>query len=236
MTTIQDQSKKGRYLVLSEHAFRLKNRAEAGRLLAQGLKEFNLDHPVICAVPRGGLPVAVPIACELNAALDMVLIKKLGAPGNPEFAIGTVDEDGRVYLKDYASKISDEDYIQGVAQLKWQELQQEYKPLRERIPAQKLEGRDVVIVDDGVATGSSFMSAVMVVRNYNPKRIIAAIPVSPAETFRAISSMVDAAVAVMVPEEFAGGVGFYYQNFEQVQPEEIDALINQYQKCHDKAT
>ena len=224
--TMDDKKRK---IVLYNQPFVLKNRLQAGQLLGQGLKTMQWKDPLVAAIPRGGLPIAVPIAEELDAELDMILLKKIGAPGHSEFAIGSVDEKGEVYLMEYARQINaSEEYIRDTALRKVAEMQHQYGPLRRFIPSKDWKNRDVIIVDDGVATGSSLMTAIRVAKNRLPNRIIAAVPVTPKETMDKIAELADAVVALMAPEQFMGSVGFYYQDFTQVTIEEIEHLLHQF--------
>jgi predicted phosphoribosyltransferase len=156
------------------------NRAAAARQLAAALSQYRNKNPLVLAIPRGAVPMAKIIADELNGEFDVVLVRKLGAPSNPEFAIGSVDETGWVYLADYAERVgANEEYVKGEVARQLDTIRKrrrEYTPVRPPIdPA----GRIVIVVDDGLATGSTMISALHALRSKNPAELICAVPVAP---------------------------------------------------------
>jgi len=209
-----------------------KNRKEAGILLAKKLKELNLQNPVVVALPRGGVPVGHMVAKELNAALDILFIKKIPSPLNEEAAIGSVSESGLVFLNkksvDFLREqgiIVDENYIQKVAMEKIQEMAKKRDKYKvEPIP---LEDKDVIIVDDGIATGASmYLAANSIVRDL-PKSIIIASPIAPADS--EIDEMLKPVCTNLVilhrPEMFMS-VGQWYEDFHQLSDEEVINVLS----------
>ncbi|WP_096260038.1 phosphoribosyltransferase [Lebetimonas natsushimae] len=210
-----------------------KDRTEAGKLLAKELKKLQdkglITDPVIVALPRGGIPVAAEIAKELNAPLDILFVKKIPAPGNDEFAIGSVSENGLVFVnKDIVERLGiSESYIQQKAMEKIQEiarLREKYK-----IEPKLLEGKDVILVDDGVATGASmYLAAQSIVREY-PKSVIIAVPVAPkdAEVENMLKSVSHKLIVLEQPELFMS-VGRWYEDFHQLSDEEVINILSQF--------
>ena len=150
------------------------NRAAAAKQLAAALAQYRNKNPLVLAIPRGAVPMAKIIADELNGEFDVVLVRKLGAPGNPEFAIGSVDETGWVYLADYAERVgANEEYVKREVARQLETIRKrriEYTPVRPPIDP---TGRIVIVVDDGLATGSTMISALHALRSKNPPRVFA---------------------------------------------------------------
>lgn len=194
-----------------------KDRIEAGLKLAAKLRKFKNDPGVVLAVPRGGVPVAYAVARELGFPIEIVLTKKVGHPMNKEFAIGAAS------LTDY--------FIEPDEDISEQYIQQELKNIRVRLKEmykkfmgdkepEKLEGKTVIIIDDGIATGHTMMGTVHVLRKSKPGKIIIGVPVASRSAVRELSKEVDEVVAVMIPDVFYG-VGAFYEDFEQVTDEEV---------------
>jgi putative phosphoribosyl transferase len=193
------------------------DRIEAGKLLAEKLKKYKNDPGVILAVPRGGVPVAYDIARELGFPIEVILIKKIGHPANKEYAIGAAS------LTDY--------FILPHTGVTEEYIQQELKRLRRRLKEmyttfmgdkepEKLEGKTVIIVDDGIATGNTLLGTINVLRKSKPSKIIIAVPVASKSAYEKLSEEVDEVVALMVPDTFYG-VGAFYEDFQQVSDEEV---------------
>jgi predicted phosphoribosyltransferase len=203
-----------------------KNRKEAARLLASALTEYRNKNPLVLAIPRGAVPMAKIIADELNGEFDVVLVRKLGAPGNPEFAIGSVDESGHVYIADYAENIGvGKEYIKNEAARQLEVIhrrRREYTPIRPPIAP---SGRLVIVVDDGLATGSTMISALHALRSKNPAQLICAIPVAPADTVEKVSASADRVVCLSQPINFRA-VAQFYGEFPQVTDEEVIAILS----------
>ena len=205
------------------------DRTEAGQFLADNLSAYaNRDDVVVLALPRGGVPVAAEVAKKLNAPLDVFVVRKLGLPGHPELAMGAIASGGvRVFNGEVvnALRIPDE-VIDAVSAEELVELQRREKAYRADRPPLELEGKIVVVVDDGVATGSTMLAAVSALRQLNAARIVVATPVIAASTYAEIQRAADEVAAVLVPEHFYA-VGQWYQDFGQTTDDEVRELLAQ---------
>jgi len=205
------------------------DRNHAAILLAEQLKDYQGKNPLILAIPRGAVPMAKIIADQLGGEFDVVLVRKLRAPDYPELAIGSIDESGWTYIADHAASVgADSEYIEAERQQQIATIKQrraQYTPVRPPIdPA----GRIVIVIDDGLATGATMISALHGLRSRKPARLICAIPVSPPETLRKIHPLADQVVCLDAPDNFRA-VGQFYVNFPQVDDEEvINILQNQH--------
>jgi predicted phosphoribosyltransferase len=203
-----------------------RDRAEAGRFLAEHLARFRDERPVVLGIPRGGVPVAAEVARELGAELDVVVARKLGAPGFEELAIGAVTANGGRFLnQDVIDQLGvPEAYLQTVTAAQQAEARRRETMLRGVRPAARLEGRTVIIVDDGLATGATMRAAVASVRSQRPARLVATAPVGAYEACAALEKEADEVVCPHRPAMF-GAVGQYYQHFEPVEDAEVRRLL-----------
>ncbi len=208
-----------------------KNRTQAGELLANAILNKlngNLENPVVVAIPRGGVVVAEPIAKKLNSPIELVIPRKIGAPFDEEFAVGAVTEDGNILKNPYAERLNiSEEYFKEKAKKEVKEIERRrklYLGNKQRIP---LKGRDVILVDDGIATGLTVKAAIMSLKREEPKRIILAVPVMPADKVAEFKEMVDELIALHTPEFFAA-VGQFYEDFSQTEDEEVIEILNKY--------
>jgi len=205
------------------------NRTEAGELLAENLSGYaNRDDVLVLALPRGGVPVAAEVARKLNAPLDVFVVRKLGLPGHPELAMGAIASGGvRVFNGEVvnALRIPDE-VIDAVSGEELIELQRRENAYRAGLPPLEIEGKTVIVVDDGVATGSTMLAAVSALRQLNAARIVVAAPVIAASSCREIQRKADEVVTVMIPERFYA-VGQWYEDFSQTSDEEVRELLAQ---------
>lgn len=202
-----------------------KNRLEAAARLAEALAEYAGHKPLVLAIPRGAVPMARLIADRLEGDLDVVLVRKLGAPGNPEFALGAVDEEGRIYVDPASGGCRfPDDFIRRVAE-------REVAVLRQRRaryghpPLGRLDGRTVIVVDDGIATGATAATALRSVRDRGPGRLILAAAVASRDAVRKLRSEADELVVLLIPEEFFA-VGEFFEDFSAVSDEEAVELLH----------
>jgi putative phosphoribosyl transferase len=206
------------------------DRASAGRTLGAELVKRRLEDPVVFALPRGGVPVAAEVAKALSAPLDLLLVRKIGAPGQPELAVASIVDGERpdiVLNEDIvrALRISQAD-LSAAAALELKEIERRralYLPGRTPLSA---AARTAIIVDDGIATGASIKSAILAVRRRGPKRVVVAVPVAPADAIVALKSLADEVVCLEAPEPF-WAVGSHYRDFHQLSDEEVTALLAQ---------
>ncbi len=201
------------------------SRHEAGERLAKALAAYRGRNPLLLAIPRGAVEMAAVVAAALEGELDVVLVRKLGAPSNSELAVGAIDEGGWTYISEYAAGIgADEAYLarEKAAQLKLlRQRRAQYTPARQPVnPA----GRISIVVDDGIATGASMIAALHSVRARNPARLICAVPVAPAESLEQIRPYADEVVCLETPRDFYA-VGQFYREFGQVEDEDVVRLL-----------
>ena len=205
------------------------NRAEAGQFLAENLSGYaNRDDVLVLALPRGGVPVAAEVARRLKVPLDVFVVRKLGLPGHPELAMGAIASGGvRVFNGEVvnALRIPDE-VIDAVSAEELAELQRREKVYRAGLPPLGVEGKTIIVVDDGIATGSTMLAAVSALRQLNAARIIIAAPVVAASTYREMQRAADEVTAVIMPERFYA-VGAWYEDFSQTSDAEVRNLLAQ---------
>lgn len=207
------------------HGKRFRDRADAARQLAQHLRHYRGARPLVLAIPRGAVPMGQCIASELQGELDVVLVRKLGAPFSDEYAIGAVDESGWVYRSPLAAAAgANEAYIEQETKRQLALLRQRrdrYTPLRPRVdPA----GRNVIVVDDGLATGATMIAALHAVRAGKPARLICAVPVAAPDSLAKVLALADEVVCLHAPQDFAA-VGQFYDNFDAVEDDEVAAIL-----------
>jgi putative phosphoribosyl transferase len=201
------------------------DRTEAGRLLAQRFAGRVLADPVVLALPRGGAPVANEIALVLDAPLDVVLVRKIGAPGHPEFALGAlVDAPEPILVMNEGVPAQLDDFVADEARRQTTEIERRRVLYRGVAPPEPLAGRTAIVVDDGVATGATFRAALMAVRRAGAAHVVAAIPVAPADSLEALELLADDIICLVTPEPFFA-VGGHYADFGQVSDEEVIALL-----------
>ncbi len=196
---------------------RFKNRAEAGQLLAERLASYAQKSPIVLALPRGGLPVAYEIAKALHAPLDILAVKKIGAPLREELAVGAVSEDGvPVYNEEILAAIDpSRRYVNEAAKLKANELHHQVALYRNVKCPEPIAGRTVIVVDDGLATGASMDAAIQVIRKKGAAETVIAVPIASPEAFSRIRERVDELVALEVPNDFYA-VGIWFDDFAQI--------------------
>lgn len=204
-----------------------KNREEAGRLLAKALRDYKGHDVVVLAIPRGGVVVGYYVAEELGCPLDVIVPRKLGAPLQPELAIGAVAEDGTTVLNEdlIESMGIPQQYIERKIREEVAEIKRRvslYRSGREAIP---VKDKIVILVDDGLATGATMRAAINYIKKFGPKVIVVAVPVAPPEVVRSLRREVDKVVCLSTPEPFFA-IGQFYEEFEQVEDEEVIRLLS----------
>jgi putative phosphoribosyl transferase len=204
---------------------RFRDRADAGRVLAARLGHLRGTAPVVVGLPRGGVPVAAEIAAALGARLDVVLVRKIGAPGQEELAVGAVGEDGVTVRNDLVLRelgLSWRDLTDQVARER-AEIRRRAADLRPG-PRPDLRSRTVIVVDDGIATGATVVAALRVLRDMGAGRVVLAVPVAPPESLRVLASLADEVVCPSTPHRFSA-VGQFYDDFTQVPDEHVRELL-----------
>jgi predicted phosphoribosyltransferase len=202
-----------------------RNREEAAEQLAERLQHYRGRHPLVLAIPRGGVPMGRIVADRLDGELDIVLVRKIGAPGNPEFAIGSVDETGHIELGEVADRYGiSQEYIDEEAERQLDRLR-ERRRLYGRKPTHA-EGRVTILVDDGIATGATLLAALRSVKAQSPERLVVAVGVAPPQTAERIRGEVDELVCLDTPADFMA-VGQFYRDFRQVEDDEVIRLLQE---------
>ncbi len=206
------------------------NRTQAGQRLAAELIRFKRESPCVLALPRGGVPVGVEIAKALDAPLDLVLVRKIGAPDQPELAVGAVVDGGRpevVLNQDIVSILQvPERYIAEESARQLKEIERRRQAYLADRPRVDVAARTALIVDDGIATGATIRAAILATRRARPKRLILAVPVAPTETLVALRKEADEVVCLENYDLF-GAIGYYYFDFRQVSDDEVRDLMAQ---------
>ena len=205
---------------------RFRDRREAGRYLGQELAPLAAEQPVVVALPRGGVPVAYEVARALSAPMDVLAVRKIGAPANPEFGVGAVAEDGTAVLDAQSARGAGltQDTLDALVQREVAELARRVDRYRGGRDLVDIEGRTVIVVDDGLATGLSDLAAVRSLRKRRPRRMVLAVPVGPADSVSMLAAEADEVVCPHIPQDF-GGVGRWYEDFSQVSDDEVVRLL-----------
>ncbi|MEF8829246.1 MAG: phosphoribosyltransferase family protein [Haloarcula sp.] len=202
------------------------NRHAAGRRLGEALRERDVEVDIVLAIPRGGLPVGRPVADALDAPLDIAVAKKIGAPNNPEFAIGAVAADGSVWLNTDVIERREipRDYVASTRAEMAEAARQKAQRYRDSESSPALTGKRVCLVDDGVATGATLRACIEQVRRADPERLVLAVPVGSPSAISDLEALVDEVVCLEVPSDFRA-VGQYYEQFDQVSDEEAMSYL-----------
>lgn len=208
-----------------------RDRRDAGRRLAEALEGYRSRRPFVLAIPRGGIVVGYEVAKALGSPLDVVVPRKLRAPYNPELAIGAVAHDGSVYYDTplVGTLNVPEDYLQDEIAFQLEEIRRRVLAYRGERPQPDLAGRAAIVVDDGIATGSTMIAALRAVRKMQPAVTVAAVPVAPPEGCDNLRAEADDAICLHTPMLFYA-VGQFYDNFEQTSDEEAIALLRAREK------
>ncbi len=204
------------------------DRADAGRKLAAALAAYKGENCIILALPRGGVPVAAEVAAALHAPLDLILVRKIGAPLQPELAIGAVVDGGAPIIvrnpeliKLSGTSPREFDTICASEQV---EIERRRKRYLSGIRPLDPKSRVTIVIDDGIATGATMRAALQATRKRGPKKLVLAVPTAPLDTLESLRAVVDEIVCLDSPEPF-GAVGYYYENFDQVSDEEVTATL-----------
>lgn len=203
------------------------NREEAGKKLVEKLEKYKGQDVVVYALPRGGVVLGVEIAKRLQAPLDLLIIRKIGHPFNPEYALCATSENAHMVCNEEELAVIDKQWFKNEVAKERQEAKRRrevYLKGRKPIPA---KGKIAIIVDDGVATGLTMFTAILEIKHQETKKVVVAVPVAPPETADQVKSKVDEFVALEVPEIFLGAIGSYYESFPQVTDEEVIRLMKE---------
>jgi len=216
----------GELKILSHSGELFSDRLEAGRRLASELEQYRDKNPIVLGIPRGGVVVAAEIAEALHGDLDIVLTHKLGAPMNPELAIGAVCEDGEIFInRSIASYVgATDEYIENEKNTQLDVIGKRVDQCRRVVGKIDLEDRIVIVTDDGIATGATMEAALWAVRQERPKKLIAALPVGPDDSLRAIAELADETLCLQSPSYF-GALGSFYLRFDQVKDFEMMEIL-----------
>ena len=201
-----------------------RNRAEAGQKLAEALQHYKSQHPVVLALPRGGVPVAAEVAADLDAPLDLVLVRKVGVPFQPELAMGAVVDghDPTIVRNEDVIQLCDIDdaVFKTVCDHELAEIERRRKLYIGKRRRPDIAGRTAIVIDDGIATGATTRAALLAIRKQKPKRLVLAVPVGPRDSIEALRADADEIVC-LDDKEFMGAIGFYYEDFQQITDEEV---------------
>jgi putative phosphoribosyl transferase len=203
------------------------DRIDAGKRLAEALADFKGKNGVVLAIPRGGVVLGYEIAAALNLPLDVIVPHKLGAPNNPELAIGAIAEDGSTVLDENLTRYLgvSREYIKEESERQKQEITRRFKLYRQGVAGLELRGRDVIIVDDGIATGSTMKAALLSVKNRAAKSVTIVIPVGAPQTIQELTLLADRVVCLYMPDDFQA-IGQFYDDFSQTEDDEVIRLLN----------
>lgn len=202
-----------------------KDRVEAGKHLAAALKKYKGSNAVVYALPRGGVVVGAEVAKRLGLELDLIIPRKIGHPQIPEYAIGAVAENGHSVLNKEEIQRVDADWLyEEIEKQKVEATRRRAIYLANKKPI-SAKNKIAIIVDDGIATGLTVQAAIQEIKHQNPKEVIVAVPVAPADIVQKLCTLADEVVVVNAPEEFYGAVGAYYINFEQVEDEDVVKIM-----------
>jgi putative phosphoribosyl transferase len=205
-----------------------RNREEAGRMLAEKLSHYRNDPTgLILALPRGGAAVGYQLSLALHIPLDVFITRKIGAPGNPEYAIGAVAETGSRYLNQEAISSFDlsRHELERLIHIQEKEIARRRDLYRQGRPLPQLTGRTVFLVDDGIATGSTFMASALAIRSLQPRSLVGVIPVGPPSTMREVRAHVNELIVLMTPDPFYA-VGDFFVDFTQVEDRDVVEYLN----------
>jgi predicted phosphoribosyltransferase len=198
-----------------------KNRIDAGQKLAIALKKFKGKDVVIFALTRGGVPVGKEVARGLNCPFEPLIIRKIGHPMNPEYAIGAISSGGQIVVNESEVSELDKNWFQQESEKQKEEAERRVKIfLRNHAPI-SITQKIAIIIDDGIATGFTMRAAIKEIKNRHPQKLVVAVPVAPPDTIEMIARQVDECIVLSVPDNFLGAVGSYYEDFHEVTDEDV---------------
>lgn len=210
------------------------DREDAGRQLAAKLVRFKQEHPVVLAIPRGGVPVGFEISKALEAELDIILVRKIGAPYQPELAVGAVVDGERpeaVWNREIVETLElSEDFLKEETARALKEIERRRRAYIGTRPRPTIEGRTAIVVDDGIATGATVRAALIAIRRSEPKRLVLAIPVAPPETVESLRKEVEELVCLETPDVF-WGISQFYVDFPQLTDPQVTSLLGGGPQC-----
>jgi putative phosphoribosyl transferase len=217
----------GELRILSSSSEAFKDRREAGKLLAEEFTYLKGEKIVVLGIPRGGIVIANEMAKRLDAELDIVLARKLRTPGQPELAMGSITEDGKVFLNNDVINMMGvtEQQIEYEKVVQMEEIKRRSALIRRLRPHVPVEGKIAIVTDDGVATGATTQAAFWAVRHEKPQKLIAAIPVGSEETIKRLANEVDEMVCLRTPRFFAA-VGQFYERFDPVEDDDVIRILS----------
>lgn len=201
------------------------DRRDAALQMAEKLATWRGKNPLVLAIPRGAVPMGEILAEKLEGELDVVLVRKIGAPGNPEYAIGAMDESGQAFMTEDTRRLEAiADYIEAEKarlQAICRDRRRQYTPLR---PPADPAGRTVIVIDDGLATGATMIAALKSIRRQNPAELVCAVPVGHNESLKLAGNFADTVSCVLIPPDFRA-VGQFYHDFSPVDNEEVEKIL-----------
>ena len=207
------------------------DRSDAGRRLAKALSEYKGRNAVVLALPRGGVPVAAEVAAALKAPLDLILVRKIGVPTQPELAMGAVVDGAApiVVRNEEVIKLSGTtaEEFDATCARELAEIERRRQLYIGDRPRAEIAGRVVIVIDDGIATGATTRAALQAIRNRKPKELVLAVPVAPPDTITKLREAVDALICLETPELF-GAIGYFYRDFRQVSDQEVVAILKRF--------
>ena len=208
-----------------------RDRSDAGRRLAKALSEYKGRNAVVLALPRGGVPVAAEVAAALDAPLDLILVRKIGVPTQPELAMGAVVDGAApiVVRNDEVIELSGTtaDEFDAACTRELAEIERRRQLYIGERPRAEITGQVVIVIDDGIATGATTRAALQAIRNRKPKELVLAVPVGPLDTITQLRREVDALICLETPELF-GAIGYFYRDFRQVSDQEVVAILKRF--------
>ncbi|OGI22146.1 MAG: hypothetical protein A2808_03940 [Candidatus Moranbacteria bacterium RIFCSPHIGHO2_01_FULL_55_24] len=203
------------------------DRQEAGKLLAKKLAEYRGTDAVIIALPRGGVVTGAEVARALHLPLDIAVVRKIGHPQNPEYAICVTDEKGISICNEAEARAVDQDWLKEEIERQRKEAERRIAAYRGKEKRRELGGKTVIVVDDGIATGLTMRGALLAIRKEHPKKLVVAVPAAPYDAELALREEVDSIVILEDTRHYLGAVGAYYDDFPQVSDEEVIDLLKE---------